>query len=381
MLNKTRKTLIFSLIVFLFIAYIYANNYDEKIEETESKIENLQKNMKKLHILEKEEKEKLSAYEKEYFETQEKITKQLEVIEDVKKKIEAKNNEIEIRSKELVKVQEEIMLQNDYLKKRLRAMYKFGKVGQIEILLKANDFMEAMTRLDRIKIIADFDKKLLQNLKDTRKKRQEAKDLVLKEQEKLEDLKDELFDEKENLELTLKREEVKKQHSKNTIEDIKRRKALYETEAKQLDELLRKFISEKNYVGGVMSWPLDLHQNYITSFFGKRAAPIAGASTNHGAIDVGVRIGEPVYASLDGTIIYASYYGSYGNMVMIDHGGGIVTVYAHLSNILKSAGTNVKRGETLALSGNTGVSTGPHLHFEVRVNGVRVDPLDYVSIP
>jgi hypothetical protein len=124
-----------------------------------------------------------------------------------------------------------------------------------------------------------------------------------------------------------------------------------------------------------LKWPTD--GTTITSYFGLRDAPTAGASTDHGAIDIGVPTGTNVYAAKDGTVTIACFDDSAGNMIEIDHGGGFVTRYYHNSQLLVSVGDTVTQGQVIAKSGNTGTSTGPHVHFETRQNGVKVDPLSF----
>lgn len=120
-------------------------------------------------------------------------------------------------------------------------------------------------------------------------------------------------------------------------------------------------------------WPTD--GTTITSYFGPRKAPLPGASTDHGAIDIGVPTGTNVYACDGGTVTFAAYAGNAGNMVTIDHGNGYTSTYMHNSQFKVSAGDTVTKGQVIALSGNTGNSTGPHLHFQVQHNGTKVDPL------
>lgn len=117
---------------------------------------------------------------------------------------------------------------------------------------------------------------------------------------------------------------------------------------------------------------------YVTSTFGYRNISLPGATNNHQAVDWGTPTGTPVYASSGGTVERAGWIGSYGNVIYINHPDGTQTRYAHLSKILVTAGQKVKQGDRIALSGNTGASTGPHVHFEMRINGVAVDPLKYV---
>lgn len=117
----------------------------------------------------------------------------------------------------------------------------------------------------------------------------------------------------------------------------------------------------------------------ITSRFGRRTSPTRGASSNHKGVDWGVPVGSSIYAASGGTVTRAGWYGGYGYVVFIRHPGGTETRYAHLSRVLVSVGQSVKQGQRIALSGNTGVSTGPHLHFEILINGVAVNPLNYLE--
>ena len=124
-------------------------------------------------------------------------------------------------------------------------------------------------------------------------------------------------------------------------------------------------------------WPVS--SGYVSSGFGARSRPKAGASTYHQGVDIAVSIGTTVRASSGGTVITAGWVSGYGNAVYIRHADGVVTRYGHLSKILVSVGETVTQGERIALSGNTGNSTGPHLHFEMRINGTAVNPLNYIS--
>lgn len=126
---------------------------------------------------------------------------------------------------------------------------------------------------------------------------------------------------------------------------------------------------------GTLYWPTDGTE--ITSYFGPREAPTAGASTNHGAIDIGVSTGTNVYACLDGTVTIAQYSDSAGNYIEIDHGNGYVTKYMHNSQLKVSVGDKVTAGQVIALSGSTGYSTGPHVHFQIEKEGEKVDPLTF----
>ena len=127
-----------------------------------------------------------------------------------------------------------------------------------------------------------------------------------------------------------------------------------------------------------MAWPAPQYTR-ISSYFAGRIDPITGKKSNHGGLDLAAPGGSPILAANSGTVIIAGYHYSYGNYVVIDHGGGVSTLYGHSSKLLVSRGQKVSRGQQIAKVGTTGRSTGNHLHFEVRINGQRVDPLPYIT--
>ena len=126
---------------------------------------------------------------------------------------------------------------------------------------------------------------------------------------------------------------------------------------------------------GSLIWPVS---GPVTSPFGWRIHPILGYKKFHTGIDIGVGYGTPIHAADSGTVIYATWMGGYGNVIIIDHGDGLSTLYAHQSSLAVGTGARVTRGQMIGYVGSTGFSTGPHLHFEVRVNGNPVDPMGYL---
>ena len=136
--------------------------------------------------------------------------------------------------------------------------------------------------------------------------------------------------------------------------------------------------SNSTYLGGEMAWPAPSYTR-ISSYFAGRIDPITGKKSNHGGLDLASPYGSPILAANSGKVIIAGYHYSYGNYVVIDHGGGVSTLYGHSSKLLVSRGQSVSRGQQIAKVGSTGRSTGNHLHFEVRINGTRVDPLPYIT--
>ena len=157
----------------------------------------------------------------------------------------------------------------------------------------------------------------------------------------------------------------------------------YNNQVKQIEEEIKKLAVTasfgEDYRGGQMQWPIYGHYN-ITSNYGMRVHPITGVYKLHTGVDIGATIGTNFTAMANGIVVKAEYNGAYGNMVIIDHGGGVQTLYAHGSEIVAKLGQEVNAGDVVLKVGSTGYSTGPHAHFEVRINGNPENPLDYLSI-
>ena len=150
-----------------------------------------------------------------------------------------------------------------------------------------------------------------------------------------------------------------------------------ETEIRSLAKIIN---FGEDYSGGPMQWPIPGHYT-ITSNYGMRVHPITGVYKLHTGVDISASMGTEFTAIANGVVVKAEYNSAYGNMVIIDHGGGVQTLYAHGSEIVANIGQVVNAGDVVLKVGSTGYSTGPHAHFEVRVNGNPMNPLDYVSIP
>ena len=138
---------------------------------------------------------------------------------------------------------------------------------------------------------------------------------------------------------------------------------------------IRQLSGKKQSVNGMC---MPIASQRVTSVFGYRLSPITGRYAMHSGLDLGADMGEPIYAALSGRVVKSKYNVDYGNFITLDHGDGLVTLYAHCSELLVEVGDEVKKGQVIARAGSTGWSTGPHLHFEVRVQGVRIDPTYYL---
>lgn len=402
-MKKANITFVSSLIVLVLFAFslaglVYAQNAlinpdaplakvsqgtgaDEKRSQIQGDKDKLNQAIEQNRNLYELQAAELSKQEQDLIALQQRANEQGVLIEKTNKSIQEKNIEIEDKKIEVAAAQSEVDEQIKMLRKRLRTMYKFGKTGYLQIVLKSDSLVNAMTRMDRVRLLAEHDRNLLATLKQAKLNLERAQRVLESEERALTSLKEEQVQQKEALERTTEQVLAKKRQTLSNIDALNRQKAQFEKEISFLETELKKLAIKRDYVGGTMGWPLDLGYNYITSYFGPRRSPTPGASSNHGAIDIGVPRGQNVYAALDGEVIASEYMYGYGNLVILDHGGGISTLYAHCDQRYVDVGDTVQQGETIAASGNTGISTGPHLHFEVRINGTRVDPLDYVVVP
>ncbi len=262
---------------------------------------------------------------------------------------------------------------------RLRVMYMNGNVGYLELLLTSASVKDFMNRKDMIQSITDHDTELIKFMK-------EQKDIVDEKKNELQGQRASVEVTKSKLESTrnlLVKATREKENLMNELQnDIKAAEIAYDKaneEAKDLSAQILKLAQETGpYSGGKMMWPVP-SSGRITSYYGYRIHPIFKTKKLHTGIDIGVPTGSSIVAASYGKVIYSDWLGSYGKAVMLDHGGGIVTLYAHNSALTVKVGQIVERGNTIARAGSTGNSTGPHLHFEVRKNGNYVDPLPWVK--
>ena len=293
-------------------------------------------------------------------------------LEDTEGRI-AENQEL------LEKTQKELNEKSGLLRKRVRNIYMHGQISYIDVLFGAKSFNDFLTRMDLLTRIIKADYNLL-------KKVQEDKRVVEKARAALE------TERKTRIALVRdaasKRAELRsrKREKDDLLERMENDKALSQQAYEEMlaaSKEVEKLIQARRYqyrgpavvgAGGLM-WPIASDE--ITSDYGWRAHPITGDSRYHSGVDIGGDYGEPIYAAAAGTVVYAGWISGYGYAVVIDHGGGISTLYGHNEQLNVGEGQNVSQGDVIAYCGSTGNSTGPHCHFEVRENGEPVDPMGY----
>lgn len=302
-------------------------------------------------------------------------------IETTNSKIEKLEEEIEIIKERLEYIQKDYEKQKKALEKRLVALYEMGETTYLDVLLNSKNITDFISKYYLIGEIAQYDNDLLDTIEREKNK---IEQINMELEQKDEDLKAIKGSQEKTLIALENAKVIKNSYAAElTEEELKIQEQIEEYNSK-LDNIDAKMAilamvnGNSEYIGGEFLWPIPGY-TIITSPYGRRFHPILHYYRNHNGIDIGATTGAPIVAANAGTVITASYVGSYGNVVMIDHGGGIVTNYAHGSKILVEVGQVVERGEVIMEAGSTGLSTGPHLHFEIKINGTFVDPLPYVT--
>jgi len=268
--------------------------------------------------------------------------------------------------------------QKDVLKTRLRVMYENTDSSFLDILIQSESLTDFMERVEIISIISQNDKQMVDELKvaklDVEFKKKLKEDEVGARQDEAANIRQQI----EQLSISRSALENEIRKSSQKLKKLEEQEDALLRESENLANYLRSVQKGGNYAGGSMIWPYPANRS-IGSRFGMRYHPILKINRMHNGIDIGGRSNDDIVAVNKGTVIVAGYSSGYGNNVVIDHGGGISTLYAHASKLLVKVGDTVSAGQTIAKVGSTGLSTGPHLHFEVRKNGTPVNPLDYVS--
>ncbi len=303
-------------------------------------------------------------------------------IDELEASISEAQAKLETLEEELAAAEEKVNTQNENLNARLRNMYKNGSVGFIDVLMDSGSFSEFLNNLSLVEKVYTSDQDVLEEL-------QKAYDEIDAKKKEIETLQAELSESKATMEeqkssLEADKASVEKKKSEIAADSAETQRELdkLEADAQALTSSIRNSgssSSSSKYNGGIMAWPVPSCHT-ISSGYGGRIHPTTGKYKFHGGLDIPGSYGSAIVAANSGKVIWAGNRGdSYGNYVIIDHGGGVSTLYGHSSKVLVSTGQRVSRGQRIANVGSTGRSTGPHCHFEVRINGSRVNPNPYVN--
>lgn len=397
----------------------YAKNMDEAQKEKES----LESDLKETQELIESLKGSKDDIQKDVDKLDEKLDDIEGRLKELNVQLQKKRTSIADTETMLKEAEEKEKQQYDDMKKRIQFMYENGNSSYIEMLFSSESFADFLNAAEYITQISQYDRRMLEEYQNTQ-------DTIALTQDALE----EEFAELQTLETTVQKEQqavaVLEAAKKGELEDVsgdlddaQEVARVYEAEIQAQNEVISQIqaalakeqqaaqaaqqqqeaqqpageehasqteeetgaVTEqpqpevsKGQATGSMTWPCP-SSHRITSDYGHRESPTTGASSDHKGIDIGAAYGSDIVAADGGKVLVATYSNSAGNYVIIDHGGGLCTVYMHASSLLVTAGQTVSKGQVIAKVGSTGYSTGNHLHFGVSVNGSYVSPWGYVG--
>lgn len=392
-----KKFILFFTLVFLILtlasSYTYADNLQEnkqKLNDVNSNMQQKKKDLQNVQGQQKDIQNQIVSIQSNLIDTQKKL-------DDTNKNIGKIENNIKIVTDQLNAEQKKLDDENSIFKKRTVAMYESGPTGYLGILLDSNSFMDFISRYQIIKRLVAFDVNLIKDMDSQKQVIQKKQDDLAYQKKNLVLAKGEIEQRKRDINIQLASRSGLLRQLNNKASETKSQINSLSEESEQLDSIIRNLQKQQeakaakaaptyassgtnvNYSGGKLLWPVP-SCSLITSPFGSRLNPFTGTYGDfHPGIDIGAGYGSTVVAAADGTVILAGWFGGYGNCVIIDHGSGVSTLYGHNSQLLVSEGQHVKRGQAVSLSGSTGSSTGPHVHFGVMVNGNWVDPMGWLK--
>ena len=304
-------------------------------------------------------------------------------IELTKQLIAELDNNIANTTVKIEEKQTEYDKQYELFKERLRITYEEGDANYLEMLFGAESLSDFLSRVDRIGAFLEYDTMVMDKLLNMQTELESEKASYEETRAKQAALYDELV--ASEAEMTAKSQEAANyitqlQLDAAQMQSLEAQNEQLRNEIEQeLEEYLKELEAKQNskYVGGTFMWPVSTAYTYVSSECEWRTSPITGRAEFHNGLDIPADFGSDVYASNSGTVIKSTYHYSYGYYIMIDHGGGYVTLYAHNSKLLVSVGDTVEKGQVIAKVGSTGDSTGNHCHFSMYENGVIINPRTY----
>ena len=309
-------------------------------------------------------------------------------IKDNEYRLEVANRELKFLQADLMKAEQSYQTMQQATVARLQFLQRQQGAQGWAVLLQSQDLNEFLDRRRQLKLVYQADQKLLAGLKTQAQEIKQQRANIERQKNEIALLTQQLQFQKQEYQVQAQSQAQLVTRLKSDRQALEAAEAQLTRDSQGLAELIRRKIAEQSAAQragdrnrvivrgtGQLSYPVDAP---ITSDFGMRVHPILGYQRFHAGTDFGASHGSTIRSADAGVVIFAGWYGGYGRSVIVDHGGGLTTLYAHASELFVTEGEPVQRGQTIAAVGSTGLSTGPHLHFEVRLDGDPVDPMYYL---
>lgn len=379
---KKKQTLIALIFTIIFVTGLLVPVYaDNDLSDYQKKQQDINKQIDSAQNKVNAEKQKESAITTQINKLEKNMKNTQSEINTLDARISSLNGNIKETEDEVKKIEEDMVEQKEILSERLVFIYEQGDISYLEVLLSADDLKDFLTRYDMLQSIVNQDREMIEDLHEKNRQVVLQKNNLEIQKRELESARTKHNDEKQIL---LAQKDDKRKILNSVSRQRKQREQMVrdlENTSNELEQAIRRIQSggKGELTGtGIYTWPTPGYK-HITCPFGQRIHPILKVRKLHTGIDIGAPSGAKIVAADSGTVIRSTYNGAYGNVVVIDHGNGMSTLYAHQSRRLVKDGDIVNKGDTIGKVGSTGWSTGPHLHFEVRVNGTPVNPIGYVK--
>jgi len=376
-----KKIILILLITVLFSVCVCGIVLAENLEDLQNKKNDLQNQINESNELIEEIKIELTENLEQLNNINEKIYAYESEITVLESDLEVVENNIEVVTEKLTVVEENYKLQQNAFENRMVAMYEAGDIVYLDVLLNSNSISDFIYNYYLIGEITKYDNQLLQDIENQRIQIEDIKKILEEKLTNIEIIKKN----KERTTIALENAKVIRNSYINKLTEQEMQTQIkideFQAELNSIESQIVELTTGKigsDYIGGEFAWPAPGYTT-VTSNFGMRLHPIFKVNRLHTGTDIGMPTGAAIVAANDGVVIKSTYTTGYGNMIMVDHGGGVATVYGHGSENIAQTGQTVKRGDIIMKAGSTGWSTGPHLHFEIRINGNYVDPLPYIT--
>ena len=376
---KSRNVFTVLLAVWLFLLNMLPALAATEMEKKQKELDQAQHNVQVAEENKDKAKLKVAAAKESLGEIVAKLSHLQQDIDKLQKKADALQKDIDENTAVLNKKKEEMEGRMRIYRRRLRDIYENGQINYLEVLLGAKDFGDFASRMYLLQKIIRSDLDLIAIVEKEAAEIQRRQDLLDSQMAEIKNDKAELEKKRSDAEAMREQRAQKlykaEEEKRKSDAEYDRLLAISDNIKSMLQGLETASVMPSGGGNGSFVWPCS---GTITSYYGWRVHPIFGTRKYHSGMDIGVDYGTPIHAAAAGVVVYSGWMGGYGYAVMIDHGGGLVTIYGHNSSLSVSEGQRVSQGQVIALAGSTGYSTGPHCHFEVRLHGEVTEPLNYL---